>query len=791
MSAFPAPQRIIAAHQLAADFYRSHLLAEPRALAYLRSRGIDGAAAHAAPWTIGYAPYGWTTLRDHLHQNGFTDQELLAAGLATTARNGQIIDVFRDRVVFPIRNADRRVVAFTGRDLSGRENTPKYRNTATTAVYQKKRFLYGLAEQFGGDRQPPAVMLVEGPADVLAVARLYRGLSEAVYPERFHAVAPCGTALTTEQVELLAEAVAPGTPIVIAFDADTAGYAAADKSHQLLREWAGNVDAIALPPGWDPAALVAEGPTDAALGFADLRTPLVDLILHHRLSPHRERLSTRLDELHHLGRDVSIESLQIRLNTLRALTPLVAGIADDDPAAAARLAHTLTVELDLNPLAVFEAIYPPTDDTTIVDRERPGADAAVPVIATTAAETDHDPAPSDPTGGPVVLGCPGYPDPDLVGHQYARTRPTADAAATWVEHDPATGHSAWVVAEGITATDADRHAARLAAEVAGRVAVLVGAEQAIGIARNAVNAQNAQSGTTGQGNASITVLTSFDENQPSPGRDRFTVAWAGDTRAYAATSRWFAQLTVDHTLRGRSTAMIRDDLQRQQAARQAAKHHRPAPDDAATLARAVDPHWLRLADLPQLAAAWRTALVRHDLSDARAAAEAVEQRLRQAAPDLVRRYRQVIATGAQPAHALWIAAPVLVAVPTRVGDTALTASVRSGRIDVNRIDLPVTQILLAGRALAAVASDQLRAAVDGRRPAVAVEAVQRLGGASTAALVVRPRSGRIRCDITAASLARQDQPTASDSAPAPRILPDRPHLAALPAVASTGARFGR
>ncbi|MEN3308861.1 MAG: primase [Micromonosporaceae bacterium] len=541
----PDPQRLIAAHERANEFYRSHLLDEPRALAYLRSRGIIAATAHSAPWTIGYAPRGWTVLREHLRAAGFTDAELLAAGLATTARNGNLIDVFRDRVMFPIRNSDCRVVAFTGRDLSGRDDTPKYRNTTTTAIYTKKSLLYGLAEQVAAGTPPAAVMLVEGPADVAAVARLRQSLPATVYPDPYIAVAPCGTALTAEQVALLAAAVPPGTPIVVAFDADTAGQAAIDKSYLLLRDWAGPVDAMALPAGSDPAALVASGPATAAAGFSQARTPLVGLVLEHRLAPHLTRLQTRLAELARFDRDPSSESFLLRLDAVHAVAPLISDVAERDPAIAARLAHQLTVRLDLNPLTVFETVFPPAEDPF------PVGDPASP---------PHAPAPpdagqADTAGRPAVpLGAAGFPDPQAVGHEYARACPTDGPAATWVAHDPATGHSAWVIAEGAGDTAADRDAAALACEVAGRVAVAVGAQQAVRIARTAVNAHFAALDRAAQGNASIAVLTSFDGEQPRAGQGRFTLAWAGDARAYAATGRWFAPLTVAHTLRGRATA---------------------------------------------------------------------------------------------------------------------------------------------------------------------------------------------------------------------------------------------
>ncbi|GLI00921.1 DNA primase [Phytohabitans aurantiacus] len=639
----PDPQRLLDAHAAANEFYRARLLSEPRALAYLRSRGIVAAVAHTPPWTLGYAPRGWTHLHDHLREAGYTDEELLAAGLVTPTGNGNLIDVFRNRVTFPIRNPDGHIVAFTGRDLSGRANTPKYRNTATTAIYRKSELLYGLSEQLGGDTQPAAVMLVEGPADVVAVARLRQSLGADQYRRPYTAVAPCGTALTAAQVARLTEAVPPGTPIVVAFDPDNAGHAAAEKAYTLLCNWPGPVDAIALLAGTDPAELIAHGRASAVQTMEQSRRPLADLLVDQRLSRYR------LDEI------------PGRFAALHAAAPLVVDIAARDPAHAARLSAHLATRLDLNPLTIFEAVYPPADDAEPTDYAAPAPDDS----------------PVDPPNrsAAMPLGGAGFPHPEIVGHQYARVCPPAAPATAWVQHDPVTGHTAWVLAEGVADAPGDRDAARIAAEVAGRAAVLIGARRAVELARTALNAHFAQPGTR-RGDAAITVLTSFDGEQPTLGRRPFTVAWAGDITAYGTTSSQFTSLTASHNLRAH--------------------------------ARRQDP-----------------------------------------------------------------------AAASMAGDAALTASVRGGgTIGVNRIDTPLHQIVLVGRALAHTDPGTIRRAVEWRSPAKAIRHLAELSD-TAAALAIRPRPDRVVPALTAAQLARQDQ-TANSKPPQPALSARAARLA-LPA----------
>jgi DNA primase catalytic core len=512
MTSEPDPHTLRAAHDYAATYYRAQLASRTAygAEAYLVSRGIDPHTAAADPWTVGFAPDGWTRLRDHLRRiAGFTDAELLATGLVTTARTGNLIDVFRNRVMFPIRDPRGRVVAFIGRDLSGDERAPKYRNTRTTAIFRKSEHLYGLAEQLAdpATTAPGGAVIVEGPADVLALRRA----ADSTADSRPHlVVAPSGTALTAQHIALLADAVPADTPLLLAFDGDDGGKLGADRAYQLLQDWPGPVDATGLPTGRDPASLVfVEGPEQAWQAMVSARRPLASVVMEHRLTHHR------LDEP------------EGRINAIRELTPLIADAAARDTVLAGRLGGELAQQLGMDPIDLFEVMYPPPDNPA-------------PSVATRTSRAAR--APLRPAAGPL----PSFPTPEAIGHDYAHHTPARGPTATWVQRDPATGQTAWVLVEAI-GDQPDRGAAWLAAEAAGRSAVIVGAANGIHVARAALNARATETGRADD--AVIAVLTTFDGDQPAVGRGRFTVAWAGDCRVYGtcgATNRWFTQLTVDH-----------------------------------------------------------------------------------------------------------------------------------------------------------------------------------------------------------------------------------------------------
>jgi DNA primase len=221
----------------AVDWYHQLLLTSPEGAAarrYLRSqRGYDSQTVRR--YHLGWAPAGWTRLQGALK---LPSGALADAGLVVTGERGPV-DAFRDRLLFPIFDPSGRPVGLGGRILPGGRG-PKYKNTATTAVYDKSRVLYGLNWAKADIVTRERVVICEGYTDVI-------GLHRAGVPE---AVATCGTALADGHVRLLTRFT---RRIVLAYDADGAGQAAADRVYEWERRFEVDVAVAALPPGADPA----------------------------------------------------------------------------------------------------------------------------------------------------------------------------------------------------------------------------------------------------------------------------------------------------------------------------------------------------------------------------------------------------------------------------------------------------------------------------------------------------------------------------------------------------------
>lgn len=239
------------------------------------------------------APASWTGLVEHLRGHGVSDEDILAAGLATKARTGRLIDRFRDRIVVPIRNHHGELIAFTARanPHTADERTPKWLNPPATAAYDKSASLLGLdtsaAARLRAGARP---VFVEGAFDVAAINAL--GNPDLV------PLAPCGTALTTVQLDLV-RSLCPGTMMpIFAFDADRAGQAAA------LRAWSHLTDAEAntathaiLPTGADPASVLTDySPEHLAVGL-DASQLLAEALIDQLLPEVDATLTTRIAAL--------------------------------------------------------------------------------------------------------------------------------------------------------------------------------------------------------------------------------------------------------------------------------------------------------------------------------------------------------------------------------------------------------------------------------------------------------------------------------------------------------------
>ena len=232
-----------------ARYYREQLAREPRARDYLAKRGLT--AETLERFTIGYAPNSWNELLRRFGAGDAERQLLAAAGLIIERERGsnreseRYYDRFRDRVMFPIRDARGRVIAFGGRIIDAGE--PKYLNSPETPLFHKGRELYGLFEARRARRNLERLVVVEGYMD--AVSLHQSGID--------YAVATLGTATTAEHFRRIFRVV---PTVVFAFDGDRAGRAAAWRALQQALPEAREgreIRFLFLPHGHDPDTLIA------------------------------------------------------------------------------------------------------------------------------------------------------------------------------------------------------------------------------------------------------------------------------------------------------------------------------------------------------------------------------------------------------------------------------------------------------------------------------------------------------------------------------------------------------
>ena len=254
------------ANESALAFFRKSLLSTPegkQALEYLRKRGLSDAVIQE--FKLGYAPNAWNALGEYFKAKGVAESLLEKAGLILPGRKpGEYYDRFRGRVIFPIFSLTGKTVGFGGRSLFDQE--PKYLNSPDTPVYTKGRLLYGLNATKEEIRKAGEFILVEGYTDFLSL-----------YQAGFkNAAASLGTALTSHQVGL---ALRFAPKVVINYDGDAAGRAAAFRAVPLCFEKGMEAHVLLLPGGLDPDGFLRKNGPEAYAGLHAAAVPALKYLI--------------------------------------------------------------------------------------------------------------------------------------------------------------------------------------------------------------------------------------------------------------------------------------------------------------------------------------------------------------------------------------------------------------------------------------------------------------------------------------------------------------------------------
>ncbi|MFQ5844867.1 MAG: DNA primase, partial [Planctomycetota bacterium] len=264
-------KRTLEALRFAARFFRE-LLRRPvgaGALAYLKGRGITDETVEA--FGLGFAPPEWEGLCAYARSKGWEDRTLLDAGLARKREDASLYDMFRGRIVFPIHDLGDRVIGFGARALG--DEQPKYINSPDGPLFHKGREVYGLNRARDAARRAGRLLLVEGYTDVLWLHQA--GLREAV--------ATLGTALTPQNAHTLNRY---GVPVVVLYDGDRAGAAAAERAAETLLAEGAQGSVALLPEGRDPADLAATGGAQAVEEAAAAASELFRFVVDRTAARH-------------------------------------------------------------------------------------------------------------------------------------------------------------------------------------------------------------------------------------------------------------------------------------------------------------------------------------------------------------------------------------------------------------------------------------------------------------------------------------------------------------------------
>jgi DNA primase len=272
-------RRLIEAHRSAVEFYSERIRGDSARVAreFLAERGFT--LDEAGRFGVGYSPAAWDELTRHLRGRGFTDDELLKAGLARQGRRG-LIDMFHGRLMWPVRDLSGETIAFGARKLDSGDDGPKYLNTPETALFKKGHVLYGadLAKREIAHRRQ--AVIVEGYTDVMACH--LSGVPTAV--------ATCGTSFGEDHVKILRRLImdtdGSDGEVIFTFDGDAAGQKAALRAFGLEEKFVTQTFVAVQPDGLDPCDLRIARGEGAVRDLIARRVPLFEFAVKSMLAKH-------------------------------------------------------------------------------------------------------------------------------------------------------------------------------------------------------------------------------------------------------------------------------------------------------------------------------------------------------------------------------------------------------------------------------------------------------------------------------------------------------------------------
>jgi DNA primase len=327
-------QRLVEAHRVAQQYYAEQLAGAGDAMTgrqFLSERGFDRDSA--LTFGIGFAPRSGEAAIRHLRGKGFTEEELVASGLAGQGRRG-LYDRFRGRLLWPIRDLAGDVVGFGARRLFDDDSIEaKYLNTPDTAIYKKSQVLYGVDLAKREIARTGRVVVVEGYTDVMACH--LSGVPVAI--------ATCGTAFGTDHIRivrrLLGDDQRLGTEVVFTFDGDEAGRKAALRAFDEDQRFVAQTYIAVAADGMDPCELRQARGDEAVKELVESRQPLFEFAIRSTLA------------------QVDLDTAEGRVQGLRRAAPVVSRIRDTAlrPEYARQLAGWLGMEVEAVSRAVIAA----------------------------------------------------------------------------------------------------------------------------------------------------------------------------------------------------------------------------------------------------------------------------------------------------------------------------------------------------------------------------------------------------------------------------------------------------